>query len=199
VIKNITELKKDIEFSVHLRGQNFRFLTTWGLFSPEKIDNGSYMLIESCEVKPNDDILDMGSGYGAIGIALAKSTNGKVDMVDKDFVAVEYSKKNAEINKVDNCKTYLSNGFEQIGDKQYDVIVSNLPAKVSKEFFWILFREAKKHLKPNGKFYVVVISGLKEFIKRNFEEVFGNYKKVTHSNDYMVALAINTAKPVDID
>ncbi len=111
--------------------------------------------------------------------------------MDKDFIAVEYSQKNASLNKLSNCTALLSNGFSHVPkDARFDVIVSNLPAKVGKELLQIFLNDAKAHLNPGGKFYVVTIAGLREFIKRNFKETFGNYDKVTQSKGYAVGLAV---------
>jgi len=188
----LDELRKDICFEKTLRGQEFKFCSTWGLFSPERVDEGTELLINHLDIKPNDISLDLGCGYGAIGLTVAKlSPQGKVHLVDKDYVAVEYSKKNAQANKIENCEIYLSDAFEKVPDIQFDNIISNLPAKVSKELFWIIFLGSKKYLKPDGKFYVVTISGLKEFIKRNFNEIFGNYEKLGQSKTYTAAVAIN--------
>jgi len=189
--KTLAELKKDILFNVTLRGRPFIFATTWGLFSPEKIDDGSYLLIENAKIGPHDRVLDVGCGYGAIGIALAPSTDNEVHMTDKDYIAIEYAEKNAKNNKIVNSFSYLSNGFDRVQGK-FDAIVSNLPAKVSKEMYWILFEEAHEHLNAGGVFYVVVIAGLKEFIKRNFTNIFGNFEKVAHTNNHMVAKAVRT-------
>ena len=187
---SIAELKEDIVFSVTLRDRPFVFHTTWGLFSPEKIDDGSYLLIKNTEVRPDDRILDLGCGYGAIGLALAPETNEQVHFVDKDFVALEYTKKNSTLNHIQNIETHLSNGFAQIpADHSFTLIVSNLPAKVSKEMYWIFVNDAYQRLAPGGRLYVVVIAGLKEFVKRNFDEIFGNYEKVAHTNTHIVAMA----------
>lgn len=185
---DLPKLKEDLFIEKDLRGFNMRFFSTWGLFSPEKIDEGSELLIEKVKVLENDLILDLGSGYGAIGLTLAKSApGGFVHLVDKDFVATEYTRKNAKLNDVRNTKAYLSNGFSNVSEnQQFDLIVSNLPSKINKELFLILFYGAKEYLKPNGRFVVVTISGLKEFIKRNFQEIFGNYEKIAHSNTYTV-------------
>lgn len=186
----LAQLKKDLYFEKTLKGQEMKFFSTWGLFSPEKIDEGSEFLINNLDVRENDLFLDLGCGYGAIGLTAAKlSSQGKAHLIDKDFVAIDYAKKNAKTNGLENCEIYLSNGFSQVPRIKFDVIASNLPAKVSKEFFWILFLEAKEHLKENGKFYVVTISGLKDFIKRNFQEIFGNYEKLGQSKSYTTAMA----------
>jgi precorrin-6B methylase 2 len=179
--KDLEKIRRDIVFSTDLQGENIIFHSTWGLFSPTEIDEGSRLL------------LDIGCGYGAIGIPLAKrSPTGTMHMIDKDFVAVEYAKKNAAMNHASNCETYLSNGFSNVPDIKFDAIVSNLPAKVGREFFWLLLHDAKQHLKPGGEIYVVTISGLREFIKRNFNEVFGNYEKVKQGKNYTIGKAINS-------
>lgn len=192
----IADLKKDIVLNTALRGMDFTFHTTWGLFSPEKIDEGTAMLLEKVAVKKTDNILDLGCGYGALGIPLARlAPRGVVHMIDKDFVAVNYAQKNALLNNAKNTKTYLSNGFDQVPNgARFQTIVSNLPAKISKEFFWILFEEARKHLLPGGEFYVVTIAGLSRFVERNFKTIFGNYELLASKGTYFVARATNDSK-----
>lgn len=184
---NLHDLKQDLVFESALKGQKMTFHTTWGLFSPREIDAGSQLLIENISVQSTDDILDLGCGYGPIGLTLAKlASHGKTHLIDKDFVAIEYAQKNAELNQLKNTEIYLSNGFSRVPDSKFDLIVSNVPAKVGKELFWIFLTEAKLHLKPGGKIYIVAISGWKEFIKRNFVEVFGNCEKIVTDKTYSV-------------
>ena len=180
------------EFSFHteLRGFDLVFTTTWGLFSPKSVDAGTELLIEWLEIKQGDTCLDLGCGYGVIGITMAKCTQtGDVYMVDKDFVAVDYARQNVKQNQLQNCHVLLSNGFSHLPDIQFDVIASNLPANVGNELLQIFFKDAKQHLKQDGRLYVVTISGLREFIKRNFLNVFGNYKKIKQRNTHTVAVA----------
>jgi len=188
---NIDELKQDVQFEATLHGHALKFRTTWGLFNPTGIDDGTFLLANALDVAPNAVSLDLGCGYGALGLVLAKlAPQGSVHMVDKDFIAVEYANKNAKANGLKNAKAYLSNGFRDIpADMKFDLIVSNLPAKVGKELLYIMMNDAKAHLKPGGRFIVVTISGLKEYIKRYFKEVFGNYEKVDHSKTYIVSAA----------
>ncbi len=189
--KNVDELKQDVQFETTLHEHKLKFRTTWGLFNPSSIDDGTYLLANALEVAPDAVSLDLGCGYGALGLVLAKlSPQGSVHMVDKDFIAVEYANKNAKGNGIKNAKAYLSNGFRDIpAEMKFDLIVSNLPAKVGKELLYIMMNDAKAHLKPGGRFVVVTISGLKEYIKRYFKEVFGNYDKVDHSKTYIVSSA----------
>ena len=179
-----------------MRGMDLIFHSTWGLFSPREVDAGSRLLIEYMQINETDICLDLGCGYGPIGLTMARlASRGKVHMVDRDFVAVEYARRNAELNGLTNCEVLLSNAFSHVADEmRFDVIASNLPAHVGKELLYIILSDAKKHLRKNGRLYVVTIAGIRAFIKRNFIEVFGNYKKVKQGKAYTVALAVKGAK-----
>ncbi|MFA5793149.1 MAG: methyltransferase [Candidatus Gracilibacteria bacterium] len=182
----------ELTLNVSLKGREFTFKTTWGLFSPKEIDEGTRLLIENVNVNPKDDIFDLGCGYGPIGIVLGSlATKGSVLMVDKDFVATEYAQKNIELNGLKNAKVILSNAFSAVPqDQQFDLIISNLPAKPGKEFFEIMMQDAYTHLKPGGRICVVTITGLREYIKRTFKELFGNYQKIAERKGYTVAEAV---------
>ena len=186
----IDSLRKDIEFDVTLRDHDLHFHTTWGLFSPREIDEGTLLLLKYIDIPEDADCFDMGCGYGPIGITLAKlAPNGKTLLADKDFVGVNYSNKNIAANKTNNAEAILSNAFDQVGDRKFDCIVSNIPAKVGKELLQIILHDAKAHLKPGGQLYVVTVNGLRKFMKRHFEEVFGDYKKLKQGAHYTIARA----------
>ena len=188
---DLDALKRDIEFDAQLRGFNFSFSSTWGLFSPKSIDSGTRLLINHLEVNAGNTCLDLGCGYGAIGLVMAKlSGNGKVYLVDKDFVAVEHAVKNIQRNRMRNCEALLSNAFSHVPDAKFDVIASNLPANAGKEQMRIILLEARNYLKPTGRLYVVTTAGLREFMKRNFKQVFGNYRKLKQSGTHVVSLAV---------
>jgi 16S rRNA G1207 methylase RsmC len=186
----IDRLREDIRFSEHLGGREYHFVSTWGLFSPRNLDEGSRLLLEQMPVRPNDDCLDLGCGYGPIGIAMAhQAPRGRTLLVDKDFVAVEYAQRNIRENRLGNCEVRLSNGFSQVGERRFDLIASNIPAKVGKELLLILLHDAHAHLRPGGRLYLVTISGLRKFMQRYLAEVFGNYDKVKQGRQYTVAMA----------
>ncbi len=186
----LAKLRQDLVVQATLRGQPFTFKTTWGLFSPKEIDEGSRLLLDHVEVRPADRIFDLGCGYGPLGLTLARlAPQGNALLVDKDFVAVEYSRRNAQLNGVANAEVLLSNGFDQVDDRPLDLVVSNLPAKTGKEQYYLYFYDALARLQPGGRFYVVTITGLREFIARSFKEVFGNYEKVKQGKTYTIGLA----------
>jgi len=188
----LNELRKDLIINETLCGQPLSFRSTWGIFSPKEIDEGTRLLLEYVEIQDDADVFDLGCGYGPIGITLAKlAPKGQTLMVDKDFMAVEYANKNAELNRLGNCRAQLSNGFAHIEEKQlFDVIISNIPAKVGKEMMQLILHDAHSHLRPGGQLYVVTVNGLRQFMKRHFNEIFGNYKKLKQGKNYTVARTI---------
>lgn len=189
--KQLDEYRKDIRFTETLCDHSLMFTTTWGIFSPREIDEGTRLLLKYIKVNPTDDCFDLGCGYGPIGLSLAKMANqGKTLMVDKDFMAVEYSNKNAALNHISNAEAVLSNGFQHIDkNRKFDIVISNIPAKVGKEMMSLMLHDAYQHLKLEGKIYLVTINGLRQYMKRNLQEVFGNYKKVKQGKTYTVAFA----------
>jgi len=181
---------QDFTLQEDLLGHKLTFKTTYGLFSYKKVDDGTKLLIDSVQFKDGDNILDLGCGYGPIGIALAKSNpQGKVYLVDRDFVAVEYARGNCQLNGVSNCEVLLSNGFSHLEGVKFDVIAANLPSHFSNDMLRWMLQDAKNHLSDGGKLYVVTVSKLRKFIKREFESIFGNWKKVDHNAAYTISLA----------
>ena len=188
----VARWRQDIVFTEAVRGCEFTYHTTWGILSPRSIDEGSRLLLDHLEINPGDDCMDVGCGYGVLGMTMAAlAPQGRTLLVDKDFVAVDYARRNCERNKLGNADVFLSNGFNHVPkDRQFDLIVSNLPAKVGNEQHYLYLFDAYAHLRPGGRFVVVTINGLREFIARTFKEVFGNYDKLKQGKTYTVAQAI---------
>ena len=189
--KQLNEYRQDITFSETLADTTLKYNSTWGIFSPREIDSGTHLLMKYIKISADDDCFDLGCGYGPIGLTMAKlAHNGNTLLVDKDFMAVEYSNKNAKNNNIANAKAMLSNGFQHIDSNlKFNVIASNVPAKVGKEMMSLMLHDAHQHLKNNGKLYLVTVNGLRQYMKRNLKEIFGNYKKVKQGKTYTVHLA----------
>ncbi len=188
----IDELKQDLHIQTELMGNSLCFASTWGLFSPREIDSGTELLLRYLTIQKEEVVLDIGCGYGPIGLAIAAHiTEGEVHMVDKDFVAVDYASRNARKNGLLNAQAYLSNGLSAVPETlQFSTVVSNIPAKVGKEMLSILLHDVHAQLKPGGQFVVVTINGLRQYMKRNFMDVFGNYEKVKQGKDYTISRAV---------
>lgn len=160
---NDDKLKSEIKkISVKIKDNLYSFYTDNGVFSKKGLDFGTRKLLESIP-NLNGDILDLGCGYGPIGIYLAKY--GNVDMVDINKRSINLAIKNSELNKV-KVNVFESDGFKNI-TKKYDYIVTNPPIRVGKNKLYELLFEAKKNLKNNGVMYLVINKdqGAKSVIK----------------------------------
>jgi 16S rRNA G1207 methylase RsmC len=191
----LARIREDIVFTTNLRGHSLTFHSTWGLFSPREVDEGTELLLRHIEVRPEDDCLDLGCGYGPIGLTLAKlAPAGETLMVDKDFMAVEYANLNARLNHIANARAMLSNAFQHLDERRFDLVASNVPAKVGKEMLAIMLNDAHAHLRPGGRIWVVTITGLRRLFERSLEAIFGNYEKVKQGKTYTVASAVKTGE-----
>ena len=184
--------RKDIAFRQEVLGKPFDFTTTWGIFSPQQLDDGSLMLLDYVDFQADDDSIDLGCGYGVLGMTAARECpEGMHTLIDKDFMAVEYAKKNCAANNLRNVDVHLSNGFNHVDPaKDFSLVLSNLPAKVGKEQHYLYLLDAYARMRPGARFYVVTINGLRQFMKRAFTEVFGNADKVKQGKTYTITLAI---------
>lgn len=189
---DIEALREDIVIQAVLRGQAVTLHSTWGLFSPKDVDEGTRLLIEHLPIRPDDDCLDLGCGYGPVGIAMAReASRGTTLMVDKDFVAVRYALANARRNGLSNVDAQLSNGLADIDPTlRFDLIAANLPAKVGRELLTIFVHDAHARLNPGGRMAVVAIGQLRPVIERAFTAAFGNAEKIKQGRRYVVMGAV---------
>jgi len=193
--KQLDEYRKDIKFTETLCGHTLNYQSTWGIFSPREIDAGTKLLMKYIDINENDYCFDLGCGYGPVGLTMAKlAPKGQTILVDKDFMAVDYSNKNANTNNITNAKAKLSNGFQHIDKNiRFNVIASNVPAKVGKEMMSLMLHDAHERLEKDGKLYLVTVNGLRQYMKRNLKEMFGNYKKLKQGPAYTIHLAVKNA------
>jgi len=138
-------------FKCMINNQEFKFITDNGVFSKKGLDFGTRTLLESLE-NIKGTILDLGCGYGPIGIYLAKENT--VDMVDINNRSLNLAKENLKLNDV-NANIYLSDGFSNI-NKKYDYIITNPPIRVGKTKLYELLFNAKNYLNENGELWLVI-------------------------------------------
>lgn len=190
--EDLPKLRADLTVQAQLLGCDLTFKTRWGVFSPRAIDEGTRLLLNYVDIQKNDKCLDLGCGYGPIGLAVAhQCPQGEVQLVDKDFVAVELAAINAQLNGLNNTNAVLSDAFSAVNQRDYfDQILSNVPAKVGREQLSVILFDAFDSLKVGGKLTLVTINGLRKFMKNNLNQVFGNYKKLKQGQKYTVAQAI---------
>ncbi|USZ13886.1 class I SAM-dependent methyltransferase [Moraxella sp. FZFQ2102] len=184
--------RDDITFRQEVLGKPFDFTSTWGIFSPEKLDDGSLMLLDYIDFQADDNSIDLGCGYGVLGMTAARECpNGQHLLIDKDFVAVEYAKLNCQKNGLNNAEVMLSNGFYHVDkNRKFSLVMSNLPAKASKEQHYLYLLDAYNAMETGARFYVVTINGLRDFMKRSFTEVFGNSDKIKQGKTYTITMAV---------
>lgn len=156
--------KKEITYP--FAGQKFTFDIANTLFSTFDLNHGTDILIRAITSNNPKSILDIGCGYGPLGIILAKNNpKAEVVMVDRDLLAVRYTNYNIVKNNVTNAIALGSLGVEAVKDKTFDLIVSNIPAKIGDEAIAQEFiLDPYKHLNPNGEYWIVVVSALNRFI-----------------------------------
>ena len=154
--ENDENLASEIKpFSVSINNCLFNFNTDNGVFSKGELDFGTELLIKNIlKLNINGDVLDLGCGYGAIGIILKKLVNCDVTMSDINRRAIHLTKMNAKKNGVD-VNIIESDGYENI-DSSFNYIVSNPPIRVGKKKLYELLIGSKEHLKENGEMIIVV-------------------------------------------
>ena len=133
------------------------FTSDLGVFSKNKLDYGSRLLIETYIEKGRDniDLLDVGCGYGFIGLSLARIKNTNSTMVDVNKRAVHLTQMNIKNNKIKNAVAFESNIYESV-EGLYDVVITNPPIRTGRETVLTFLRDSKKYLKPNGELWFVM-------------------------------------------
>ncbi|MBW2988690.1 methyltransferase [Candidatus Woesearchaeota archaeon] len=184
--KPISRLRiKEIEVS--LRGNSLKFCTGSGVFSVGKIDKGTKLLIESSMIKPAWKILDLGSGYGPVGISLAKAfPSSKVIMSDINNRSVKLSRMNIRLNNLNNITARQSGLYENIEEK-FNTILTNPPQSAGKKICFEMIEGAKVHLVKKGLLQLVCRhkkGGIE--LKKKMLDVFGNVKEIAKGSGYRV-------------
>ena len=147
---------KIIEFEAYFLKTKFIFKADNGVFSKEKLDFGTRLLLENLPMKDmSGDILDLGCGYGVVSIILSKFINANFDAVDVNRRALHLFEMNIKLNKVSNINFFESDCYENV-DKKYDYIITNPPIRAGKEVVYKMLRGAEDYLKENGVLYFVM-------------------------------------------
>ena len=156
--ENDKNLKSEIkELSYKYDSSFFAFYSDNGVFSKDYIDYGSRLLLDSYMKNARNDIrvLDVGCGYGYLGIVIGVLTNSYVDMIDVNKRAVHLTEKNIKRYKDFKGKAFISDAYENIKEK-YNVIITNPPIRVGKDKVLEILENAFDHMEDDGELYFVI-------------------------------------------
>lgn len=186
---NLKSQEKDIY--VNIKDRKFHFITDNGVFSKSGLDFGSRLLIESAISIKKIKVLDLGCGYGPIGI-IYKNFNPETEviMTDINIRASDLADKNAKLNQV-NVMTVNGDGFSKVTEK-FDMIMTNPPIRTGKENIYRLFQESYEHLLPGGELIYVMHKkhGVASAI-RKCEDIFKRVEILSKKSGYHIIKCIN--------
>ncbi|MFI5413436.1 MAG: class I SAM-dependent methyltransferase [Candidatus Lutacidiplasmatales archaeon] len=138
------------------QGELLSFMVDSGIFASHGLDPGTALLIENLAPRRTDRILDLGCGWGAIGVAAAKSApDGRVVLTDVNRRAARLARENLARNRIPNAEVRVGSLFEPVADEAFDLIATNPPFHAGRPLILKLLSEAPQHLAPDGRIVLV--------------------------------------------
>ena len=185
--------KSDDRFGLvraNLCGRNFEFLTSSSVFSKTRIDLGTSVLIETMVLPQKGCVLDIGCGYGPVGIvAAALNKQLRVVMSDVNIRAVRLARRNVAINRVFNAEVRYGYCYEPVADLRFDCILSNPPVSAGMDLVRAIITGASSVMAANGSFQMVIRSKIgSKALPELFEETFGNCTVLARESGYRVLM-----------
>ena len=180
------DAKHDIhELNVELLGQRLTFLTDAGVFSKKMIDYGSRVLLSVLDFEAGEQVLDVGCGYGPLGLTLAKAQGVTATMVDINQRALDLAQKNAERNQI-SADIFQSNVYEKVSGI-FDHIISNPPIRAGKQVVHEVISGSYEHLTEGGDLTLVIQKKQgAPSAKSKIEAVFSNCEIVKKDKGYYI-------------
>jgi len=193
----VVDLSKYVHtIDADVRGRKYRLASGAGLFSRKELDDGTRLLIEALDIRPRHTVIDVGCGYGPIGIVAAHlAPVGRVVMIDCDARAIEYASRNIASHHLSHAKkggkprveAVLGDLFGPVPGERFDRVVSNPPFHEGTDVLFPLVDEAYRHLRVHGRLYLVLMRYAG--IKRHMRKVFGNCEIVAESGQHVVLMS----------
>jgi 16S rRNA (guanine1207-N2)-methyltransferase len=158
------------------------------VFSRGALDRGTELILEALDVGPCELLLDLGCGYGAIGIAAARlREDGRVVLTDVNERAVSLARENVRTNRVANAEVRQGSLYEPVKGLAFDHIVSNPPLRAGRRVVDRIISEAPAHLLPGGRLWLVARTKQgAQAIRNRMERAFGNAEVVKRGSGYKV-------------
>ena len=174
-----------------LRGETFKFLTSSSVFSKKQVDLGTRLLIEAMQLPETGAVLDVGCGYGAVGIAAATSNPQlHVVMTDVNIRAVQLARKNLKINKVSNAEVRCGYLYEPLKDSTFNCVLSNPPVSAGMETVKAIITQAPSVMASEANFQMVIRSKIgAKTLPSILNQAFGNCTVLARKSGYRVLMA----------
>lgn len=187
---------KEALFTYSYDNHDLELVTDAGVFSKGKIDFGSDLLVKTFlktyPPGPTKNIIDVGCGYGPIGLMIAKvSPHHEVTMVDVNQRALNLSRKNKKRNRIENVEVKESDGLSQVEDNTYDFVLTNPPIRAGKEVVHRILEDAYVKLKLDGELFVVIQKkqGMPS-AKKKMQDTFDNVEVLEKSKGYYILRSV---------
>ncbi len=177
-----------------IRGKQYEFITSRGVFSSKRVDNGTRILAENMILPDKGRLLDMGCGIGILGIVAARErADLEVVMSDINQRAVELTRLNAKRSNISNFSVHEGFLYEPLGDAMFDTIISNPPISAGmRKVVFPLVRGAKEMLVPGGTLQLVIQSKKGgKMLAKAIDETFGEHTVLARKSGYRVLFAIS--------
>ena len=190
---NLVSNIKEINFEIN--GITMKLLTDNGVFSKNNVDAGSYAFLKV--LLPLDlgkHILDLGCGYGTIGLTLAKAhEEARITLADVNPRAVALCERNARLLNLSPRVTILQSDIYEKIEGPYDSIVVNPPIRAGKTVTYRMYEEAKQYLIDGGSLYIVIRKAQgAESASRYIETIFGNVTLLKRDKGYYIYRAVKS-------
>jgi 16S rRNA (guanine1207-N2)-methyltransferase len=172
------------------RGVALTFQTDAGVFSKGEVDTGTRLLLEALPEEMSGEILDLGCGWGVIGISIARAwPETRVSLADVNTRALELSRENAERNRAE-VVCAESDGMAALMDRSFDAVITNPPIRAGKQVIYRMFADAAARLKPGGALYLVIRKqqGAESCVKY-LQTIYSGVEKLDKSGGFWVIRA----------
>ena len=171
---------------LNIRGISLNLQSSTGIFSKKAVDKGTLALIENMVINPGWQILDLGSGYGAVGLVAGKLAGCNPYLIDINKRACMLAKQNARHNNI-IAKVLNGNLYEPVNNQKFDTILVNPPQTAGKSICFAMIEGAKEHLKNHGLLQLVARPNKGgNTLANKMEEVFGNMQIIGRRSGYAV-------------